>query len=83
MLAAASLPVSSLLSLIPSHAQDQPLQQTLRQIAHASPPFIGAAAIALLVVWKHRTNIRRIARGEEPRVGGKARRGDLHSGTAD
>jgi glycerol-3-phosphate acyltransferase PlsY len=27
---------------------------------------------ALLVIWKHRENVRRLARGQEPRVGGNA-----------
>jgi acyl phosphate:glycerol-3-phosphate acyltransferase len=82
ILAALSLPVSSLISAIPAHAQRQPLQHTIDHVAHAAPPIIGAAAIALLVVWKHRSNIRRITRGEEPKVGGKARRGDLHASDA-
>jgi glycerol-3-phosphate acyltransferase PlsY len=30
-------------------------------------------SFALLVIWKHRENIRRLARGVEPRVGGKAK----------
>jgi glycerol-3-phosphate acyltransferase PlsY len=30
-------------------------------------------SFALLVIWKHRENIRRLARGEEPRLGGKAK----------
>jgi glycerol-3-phosphate acyltransferase PlsY len=68
MLAAMSLPVTYLLSVIPPHAQDQPFVQTFAQMQHASPPFIGTLVIGLLVVWKHRSNIARLRRGEEPRI---------------
>lgn len=69
MFAALSLPASFLLSIIPQHAMDQPFAQTWQHIMHAHPPLIGTLAIALLVVWKHRTNLARIRRGEEPKIG--------------
>ena len=31
-----------------------------------SPPFLLAVALLLLIVWRHRENIGRLARGEEP-----------------
>lgn len=71
MLAALSLPVTYLLSVTPALAQDQPIGATLNQLRHASPPLIGTAVIALLVIWKHRTNIRRLLQGDEPKVGRK------------
>lgn len=44
-----------------------------------SPPptmaLAGCVAISLLVLWRHQDNLRRLSRGEEPRLGG-ARRGD-------
>ena len=52
-------------------------------VAAASAPLTAAVlgeqslvpllfGFALLVTWQHRQNIGRLARGEEPRVGGKA-----------
>lgn len=40
-------------------------------LAYASPPLIATAALALLVVWRHRANIGRLLRGAEPRIGAK------------
>lgn len=36
---------------------------------------LGAAGVALLIVWRHRENLRRIAAGTEPRLGERAPRG--------
>jgi glycerol-3-phosphate acyltransferase PlsY len=69
MLAAMSLPATYLLTVIPAHAQDQPLRETFLHLRHAAPPFVGTLLIALLVVWKHRGNIARLRRGDEPRIG--------------
>lgn len=76
MLAVLSLPVSYLVSVIPPRAMDQPLSMTMDHLRHASPPFVGTLLIALLVVWKHRSNIARLRRGDEPKVSDKGRRGD-------
>ncbi|MDO7836176.1 glycerol-3-phosphate 1-O-acyltransferase PlsY [Sphingobium sp. HBC34] len=40
-----------------------------------------ALALALIVLWRHRANIARLARGEEPKIG-KARSGAIQSGPA-
>lgn len=33
--------------------------------------FAACAAMALIVLWRHRANISRLVRGDEPRIGGK------------
>ena len=76
MLAIVSLPVSYLISVVPPSAMDQPLQSTVDHLRHASPPFVGTLLIALLVIWKHRGNIARLRRGEEPKVTDTSKRGE-------
>ncbi len=78
ILAVLSLPLSYLISVIPPRAMDQPFDLTMDHLRHAAPPFIGTLLIALMVIWKHRSNIARLRRGEEPKVSDKGRRGDLH-----
>ncbi len=72
MAAALSLPLSYALSIVPSQATDQPIAQTIHHMMRSYPPFAGTLVIALLVVWKHRSNIARLRRGEEPKIDSKA-----------
>ena len=66
---AASLPVWYLVWVIPRDAEQQPFQHTLQRLAHAWPPLVVTAALAALVLYKHRSNLARLRRGEEPKVG--------------
>lgn len=50
-------------------AASAPVVAAMMGEATLVPMLIG---FAILVVWKHRDNIRRLARGEEPRVGQRA-----------
>jgi acyl phosphate:glycerol-3-phosphate acyltransferase len=47
----------------------------LERLGHPHPPALGtfALAIAALILFTHRANLRRMARGEEPRIGRAAR----------
>lgn len=62
--AAASLPLWAVASLIPSAGAAPGAT-----IARAWPPILVTALLALLVAWRHRANIGRLRRGEEPRIG--------------
>ncbi len=50
----------------------------VRLLGAGRPAWILTLVLAAVTVWKHRANLRRLARGEEPRVG-KSRRGDERS----
>ncbi len=49
--------------------------EMLEKFTQAYPPLIVTSALALLIIWGHRTNIARLRRGEESKTGGKAGRG--------
>jgi glycerol-3-phosphate acyltransferase PlsY len=64
MTAAASLPAWYLIRCIPPSGEN-----VLDSVLHASPPLLVTTALALLILWRHRTNITRLRRGEEPKMG--------------
>ena len=44
----------------------------------------GFVGLAGLIIFQHRSNIARLRRGEEPKIGGRGRRGDvLHESDDD
>jgi acyl phosphate:glycerol-3-phosphate acyltransferase len=72
MVAAAAIPVGVLLTALPNDASN-----ALSHLQHAAPLLIVTVALALLVIYKHRGNIARLRRGEEPKAGGNARRDNI------
>jgi glycerol-3-phosphate acyltransferase PlsY len=62
--AATSLPLWYAISIIPSSGTNIP-----RAFAQGAPPLIVTALLAAFVIWRHRGNIARLKRGEEPRIG--------------
>jgi glycerol-3-phosphate acyltransferase PlsY len=83
MAGALSLPVGYLVSIVPREATAQPLPNTLEALGHGSPPLVVTGLLALLVVHRHRANIGRLRRGEEPRVQDRAKRGDVLAPSAE
>ncbi len=67
MTASLSLPLAYLVRVLPPDATDVELSQTVARVMQTSPPLIATTVLALLIVFKHRTNIARLRRGEEPK----------------
>ncbi len=63
ILATLSVPVLYMLWLIPSDVGN-----IAAELNRASPPLIMTALLAMLVIYKHRLNIVRLRRGEEPKL---------------
>jgi acyl phosphate:glycerol-3-phosphate acyltransferase len=62
MSAVASLPLFCAASVVPPSGAN-----VGRALLHASPPLVATCALAALVIWRHRANIGRLRRGEEPK----------------
>ncbi len=67
MTASLSLPLAYLVRALPPDATDIELSQTVAQVWQTSPPLIITTVLALLIIFKHRANIARLRRGEEPK----------------
>jgi len=79
ILAAVSLPLGYAVSVLPRDPAvlPDPWSDSLEQVLAAWPPLAVTALMAAVVLYKHRGNITRMRRGEEPKVRGSARRGDV------
>jgi glycerol-3-phosphate acyltransferase PlsY len=79
MTAAISLPLGLAISVLPNDpgALPDPVAGSVGQVLNAWPPLAVTALMAAAVVYKHRGNIARLRRGEEPKVRGGARRGQV------
>ena len=65
MTAAAIVPLATLISLFIADGDASDTVGTSARLINASAPLTVTIAIAVLVLWRHRSNIRRLLRGEE------------------
>ncbi len=65
MAAALIMPIATLVMMLLSGGRSDPQPATLDILASGSAPLLTTVGIAGLVLWRHRSNIRRLLRGEE------------------
>lgn len=68
MVAAVCIPIVTLIVLQRFASADGVDVTTGQMLARGSAPLAITLAIAMLITWRHRTNIRRLLRGEEPTI---------------
>lgn len=66
MAAAVSLPIGTALAAVPPDVRN-----VGKALAHATPLLVVTSALAVLVIYRHRSNIARLRRGEEPKHGSR------------
>lgn len=69
MTGAASLPLAYLVLVNLPDARADVSRGVAESMLHGSPPLVGTMLIAAMIVWRHRSNIGRLRRGAEPRIG--------------
>ena len=67
MMAAVTVPIATILLLLTAPVPESVAATEMG--ARMAPPIIVSIAIASLVLWRHRANLRRLLSGDEPRVG--------------
>lgn len=71
IVAAMSIPVVTVVWLAATVASAQSITDWIGAVGHGWPLLAVTSVLAVFVVYKHRTNIARIRRGEEPTIGGR------------
>jgi len=71
MLAAAALPVAFVVAQIPSDIDvvPEPWSKFMGSVKAGWPFLLITVLLAVLVIWRHRTNIQRLIAGTEPHIG--------------
>ncbi len=65
MAAALIMPIATLIMMLLTGGRNDPQPAMLDILASGSAPLLTTVGIAGLVLWRHRSNIRRLLRGEE------------------
>lgn len=72
VVAALTIPMTVLIQVEIMRSRQDVIPDLATSLQQASAPVVVSLLLALLVTWKHRGNLARIATGTEPRIGGSS-----------